>query len=129
MGGDRFQLNLETTLIGKKDVNLSDVPKPPKTNPEQLMSIPQRPNRRQLADSAEIVRALWIYHRPDSDDCFEIRALHVLRRGTVSGVSHVSEIAQAAKAAASLSGRAEAVYFTPNAITAEIRARAPGYLV
>jgi hypothetical protein len=53
----------------------------------------------------------------------------VPRRGTVSAVFHASEIALATKAAAGLSGHAEAVYFTPNPISAEIRARAPGRLV
>lgn len=102
------------------------MPKPPNRNPiisERFKS------KQRLADICEIHRALSIYHRADSDDYFEIRALRVLRRGAVvSGVFHASQITEAAEAAAGLSGRAEAVYFTPNPVSAEIRARAPGCL-
>jgi hypothetical protein len=94
------------------------------------VNISQFQTKQQRADSSEIHRALSIYHPADSDDHFEIRALRVPHRGkVVSGVVHTSEIALATKAAASLSGHAEAFYLTPNPVSAEIRARAPGCLV
>ncbi len=80
-------------------------------------------------DITEIKRALAIYHPPSADGYFEIRALRVAGHGIVSGIFGSSEIEKAARAAENLSGQAYGVYFTPNAVSPQVRKRAPGRLV
>jgi P4 family phage/plasmid primase-like protien len=77
----------------------------------------------------EIERTLQLLHPPDRDADFEIRALEVQGRGTVTGVYHTSEIVKAAKDAAWLSNKAKGVYVILNPVSRKCYERAPGRLV
>lgn len=87
------------------------------------------PIKRVNFNLAEIERTLELLHPPDCDADFEIRALEVQGRGTVTGVYHTSEIARATEHAASLSGKAKGVYVTLNPVSRNCYERAPGRLV
>ena len=83
---------------------------------------PRPAPKRERANPDDIRRLLELIAVPDA--VFEIRALDVSKRGTVSGYYDAEHIGEAVKAAISVSGVAVGVYITVNPVDPSLQARA-----